>query len=54
MKEEVDILVGLVISLLERKIEEGIAEQGWSLVYGFPETMDQFLEFEREVSMTPR
>ena len=52
LKEEVDIPVGLVISLLERKIKEGLKERGWSLVYGFPESMEQLLEFERKVSIT--
>lgn len=54
LRGEVDIPVGLVISLLERKIEEDVEKRGWSLVCGFPTSMDQLLEFERKVSMTPR
>ncbi|KAL8698048.1 MAG: hypothetical protein Q9201_006784 [Fulgogasparrea decipioides] len=53
LTEKADIPVSLVISILERKIEEGIEERGWSLVYGFPQSLDQLLEFERKVSMTP-
>jgi len=53
LREEVDISVSLVISLLETKIKEGIEERGWSLVCGFSTSMDQLLEFERKVSMTP-
>ena len=53
LKEKVDIPVGLVISLLESKIEEGIKEGSWSLVRGFPESMEQLIEFERKVSISP-
>ncbi|KAL9591379.1 MAG: hypothetical protein Q9179_007782, partial [Wetmoreana sp. 5 TL-2023] len=48
LTEKADIPVSLVISILERKIEEGIEERGWSLVYGFPQSLDQLLEFERK------
>lgn len=52
LKEEVDVPVGLVVSLLERKIEEGMNEgRRWSLVHGFPKSMEQVLEFERKVSI---
>lgn len=45
--------MGLVISILERKIEEGMEEGGrWSMVHGFPESMEQLVEFERKVSIT--
>ena len=54
LKDEVDIPVDLLISLLESKIEEAIEERGWSLVCGFPKSMDQLLELERKVSMIPR
>lgn len=38
LKEKVDVPRDLKISLLERKINEGIEEgKKWSLVYGFPE-----------------
>ena len=53
LKDEVDIPVDLVISLLESKTEEAIEERGWSLVCGFPKSKDQLLEFERKVSMIP-
>ncbi|KAM0794840.1 hypothetical protein BDR22DRAFT_814463, partial [Usnea florida] len=53
LKDEVDIPVDLVISLLESKIEDAIQERGWSLVCGFPKSIDQLLEFERKVSITP-
>ncbi|KAF2834181.1 P-loop containing nucleoside triphosphate hydrolase protein [Patellaria atrata CBS 101060] len=49
LKEEVDVPVGLVVSLLEGKIEEGINEgTRWSLVHGFPKSMEHVLEFERK------
>ena len=53
LKDEVDIPIDLVISLLESKIEEGMKERGWSLICGFPKSRDQLLEFERKVSMMP-
>ena len=53
LKDEVDIPVDLVISLLESKIEEAIQERRWTLVYGFPKSIDQLLELERKVSITP-
>ena len=54
LQDEVDIPVDLAVSLLESKIEEGIKEQGWSLVCGLPKSKDQLLEFERKVSMIPQ
>lgn len=51
LKEEVNVPVDLVISLLESKIKEGIEKRGWSLVCGFPKSMEQLLEFERKVSI---
>jgi putative hydrolase of HD superfamily len=50
LREEIDVPVDLVISLLERKIVEGIEEKGWRLVCGFPKSIEQLLEFERKVS----
>ncbi|KAF2259147.1 P-loop containing nucleoside triphosphate hydrolase protein [Lojkania enalia] len=53
LKEEVDVPVGLVVGLLERKIEEGMNEgRQWSLVHGFPKSMEQVLEFERKAQKT--
>ena len=43
----------LRISLLERKINEGIEEgKKWSLVYGFPECIQELLGFEEKVGLT--
>ena len=53
LKDEVDIPIDLVISLLESNIEEGLENRGWSLVCGFPKSKDQLLEFERKVSIIP-
>ena len=51
LKDEVDIPVDLVISLLESKIEEAKEERGWTLVCGFPKSVDQLLELERKVGI---
>ena len=53
LRDEVDIPVDLVISLLESKIEEAMEDRGWSLVCGFPKSIDQHLELERKVNMIP-
>lgn len=53
LKERVDVPRDLKISLLERKINEGIEEgKKWSLVYGFPECIQELLEFEEKVGLT--
>lgn len=53
LKEKVDIPKELTISLLERRINEGIEEgKKWSLVHGFPEYIQEVLEFEEKVGLT--
>ena len=52
LKEKVDVPRELKISLLERKINEGIeGGKKWSLVYGFPVCIQELLEFEEKVSL---
>ena len=48
-EEDVDVATELAINLLGRKINEG---NTWSLVLGFPERIEQLVEFEKKVSMT--
>ena len=52
LRENIDLPIQLKISLLERKINEGI-EKGkkWSLVHGFPKTMKEVLEFEEKARL---
>lgn len=52
LREKVDVPKELTISLLERKINAGI-EQGkkWSLIHGFPERIEELLEFEEKVGI---
>jgi adenylate kinase family enzyme len=51
--EKVDIPTDLTVSLLETKINKGIREgKRWILVDEFPESVQQLLEFEEEVSIT--
>ena len=53
LEEKVDVLRDLKISLLERKINKGIEEgKKWSLVHGFPECIQELLEFEEKVGFT--
>ena len=53
LDESLDVPIDLVVSLLEKKIEEsGNEGQKWCLVYGFPKKIDHFLEFERKVSIS--
>jgi hypothetical protein len=53
LKEKVDVPRDLTISLLERKINEGIGEgKKWSLVHGFPKCIQELLEFEKKVGLT--
>jgi len=53
LEEKVEVPRELEIRLLERKINEGIGEgKKWSLVHGFPECMQELLEFEEKVSLT--
>lgn len=52
LEEEVNVPTQLAISLLEWKINEGIKEgKSWSLVGGFPESMERLLEFKKKVSI---
>ena len=53
LKEKVDAPRELIINLLERKINER-SEEGkkWSLVHGFPECIQDLLEFEEKVGGT--
>jgi len=54
LEEKVDVPRELSISLLERKINEGIEEgKTWSLVHGFPNCIQELLEFEEKVSLPP-
>ncbi|KAE8441379.1 hypothetical protein EG329_005006 [Mollisiaceae sp. DMI_Dod_QoI] len=50
LEEDVNVPTQLAISLLELKINEGRKEgKSWSLVEGFPESMEQILEFKKKV-----
>jgi hypothetical protein len=52
LEEEVRVPTQLAISLLELKIIEGRKEgKRWSLVRGFPENMEQLVEFKKKVSI---
>jgi hypothetical protein len=51
LEEGVNVPTQLAISLLEIKINEGIREgKSWSLVEGFPESIEQLFEFKKRVS----
>ncbi|KAL8765919.1 MAG: hypothetical protein Q9209_007162 [Squamulea sp. 1 TL-2023] len=53
IEEKVDVPRELAINLLERKINEGNEEgKKWSLVDGFPECIQDLLEFEEKVNFT--
>ena len=53
LEEKVDVPRELTVSLLEEKINQG-GEDGrkWSLVHGFPESIQDLLEFEGKVQKT--
>jgi len=52
LDEKVDVPRELKVSLLERKINEGIEEgKKWSLVHGFPECIHELFEFEEKVGL---
>ena len=54
LEEQVDVPRDLAIDLLERKINEGVKEgKKWSLVCGFPESVEELLQFEEKVSHCP-
>ena len=47
-----DVSRELIISLLERKINEGIeGGKKWSIVHGFPECLQDLFEFEEKVGL---
>ena len=48
LKAEVDLPISLIIDSLEKKISEGTR---WTVVSGFPNSMEQLLEFQRKVSI---
>ncbi|KAH8792189.1 hypothetical protein F5882DRAFT_81210 [Hyaloscypha sp. PMI_1271] len=48
-EEDVDVATELAINLLGRKINEG---NTWSLVLGFPERIEQLVEFEKKIQKT--
>ena len=53
LEEKVEVPMELKINLLERKINQGTAEgKKWSLVHGFPQSMQELLEFEEKVGLT--
>ena len=56
LEEKVDVPRELKVSLLEKKINKGVEDgKKWSLVHGFPECIQELLEFEEKVdNMTPR
>lgn len=49
LAEDVDVATQLAVNLLGKKINE---VNTWSLMLGFPERMEQVVEFERMVGMT--
>ncbi len=52
LEEKINVPTDLAISLLEEKINEGIEEgKRWSIVRGFPESMQELLEFKERVSI---
>lgn len=52
LEKQVEVPRELKISLLERKINEGIEEgKKWSLVHGFPECMQELLKFKEKVGL---
>lgn len=51
LEEDVNVPTQLAISLLKLKINERRKEgKSWSLVEGFPESIEQILEFKKKVS----
>ncbi|KAL8912003.1 MAG: hypothetical protein Q9171_002916 [Xanthocarpia ochracea] len=53
LEEKVEVPRELTIRLLEREINEGIEEgKKWSLVHGFPECLQDLIEFEEKVDLT--
>ncbi len=53
LEEKVDVPRELIVNLLEKKINKGVEEgKKWSLVYGFPECIQDLVEFEEKVGVT--
>jgi putative hydrolases of HD superfamily len=51
--EGINIPVGLMVRILEKKIRDCMKEaEKWCLVQGFPEDLEQLLEFEKRVSIS--
>lgn len=47
-----DVPRDLKICLLEKKVNEGIEKgENWSLVHGFPESIQEVIEFEEKVGL---
>lgn len=52
IQEKVQVPVQLAISILERKINEGIQKgRKWTLLRGFPESIQHLTEFQEQVSI---
>ena len=52
LREGVDVPRELKVDLLERKVNEGIDEgKKWSVVHGFPKSMQEVHEFEHKVGL---
>lgn len=52
LRENVDVPRDLKICLLEKKVNEGIEKgEKWSLVHGFPESIQEVIEFEEKVGL---
>lgn len=53
LDEQVDVPKELAIDLLEKEINEGLNEgKKWTLVCGFPESMQELLQFEEKVGLS--
>jgi putative hydrolase of HD superfamily len=46
IQEKVQVPVQLAISILERKINEGLQKGKWTLLRGFPESIQHLIEFQ--------
>ena len=55
LDKKVDVPQKLKINLLKRKINEGIEkDKKWSLVHGFPEDIQELVEFEEKIGLYAR
>jgi hypothetical protein len=41
----------MVINILDGEIEEGVRQNRWTLICGFPTNVESLVEFERKVSL---